>query len=304
MPPGNGQWQPSDAVRAGHRALLVSADSSRAEHLVPILVQSGLEVHQVAHLTQAEQMVRSRRFRLVVLVAPVPSVGRLLQTVRGRGSSCRNAGVILVGSSQELARVERLQVRPNHTVRFDRLRVEGRLRVNDLLNVAPRAGVQAWIRLRWRLAGASQRDLAETANLSTTGMLIRGCGLIPVGTEVDFELVSAADEPPVVGRAEVVRHAARGPMAVTAMALRILRLEDDGRARLARLVARGRPAADDGSTADAQAADDPAAADGEADSRQPARTPPLVWVRPGASLHRAVESIYDDATKDKSTEDS
>ena len=64
MQPGSAQSQGKGSIVETSRALLISADLSRAERFVPILVHAGLEVHQVAHLTQAER----RRRRLSICI--------------------------------------------------------------------------------------------------------------------------------------------------------------------------------------------------------------------------------------------
>jgi hypothetical protein len=300
MQPVSARSQTAGPPTGESRALLISADPSRAERFVPILVHAGLEVHQVAHVAQAERLVRQEAFRLVVLVEPVPSIGVLLEKVRGAESRCRHAGIILAASREELAQAERLPVRPNRVVRIDRLEVEGRLRVNDLLNVAPRAGVQAWVRLTWRLGERTQHDLAETVNLSTTGMLLRGCGTIPVGSKLKLEIIQAADQPPISGTAEVVRHARKHRDAAAAVALRFLRLEGDGRARLARLVARSKPTGEAAVRAEDDPADPGGSGEPPVESRVP--TPPMGWVRSGSSLHRAVESVYGDDDEETSAD--
>lgn len=228
------------------RALVVSADPARAEQLVPMLEHEGLDVHRVLRSSLAHGLIREREFRLIVLVDPVPMIHRLLAAIRSESSHSRKAGVIFAAPADHLDDVRRLPVQPNQLVSLDRLDAEGRERIAALLHVAPRVGLKAWVQLRQCFASEAHRALCRTVNLSTSGMLLRGCTLLPVGTELAFELSRSARDRPITGTAKVVRHGRSDLEPDNCMGLTFIGLDTAGRNRLERYLAGagGEPLAD------------------------------------------------------------
>ncbi len=76
-----------------------------------------------------------------------------------------------------------------------------------LLDVSPRAAMRVLVRLDVRLDGAqSDKFLAQTEDISTSGMLVVTPKRYPVGSRARFALTLPIDPQPIQGEAEVTRH--------------------------------------------------------------------------------------------------
>ncbi len=92
--------------------------------------------------------------------------------------------------------------------------------------------------------------MAQTDNVSLSGMLVRGSQSYPRGTRVQFELPLPGQVAPVVGEGDVVRSTAQGRESVRGYAVRFVTFVGDGRKRLAEfLLSRPEGAAREGNGA-------------------------------------------------------
>ena len=142
-----------------------------------------------------------------------PSQGRDADTVISRGGSCivSPLGEVLAG--------------PN----FDG---EGILTADLDLGEIPRAKFDLDV-----VGPSSERFIAQTEDISTSGMLILTPKRFAIGTSAVFNLTLSDDSPPIIGLAEVTRHTEPGIDQHEGMGFRFVSFEDDGEERLRRHLA-------------------------------------------------------------------
>jgi hypothetical protein len=130
--------------------------------------------------------------------------------------------------------------------------------LGDLLHVEPRVRVSLPVKLQLPLAGKVERVVAQSDNLSTSGMLIRGRWEVEVGLPVEFEFTPPGQRAPVRGTAEVVRPTTKEREGLVGFGIQFVRFSDDGRRRLAAFVEQRRVAG----SAQRRRVDDPITAAG------------------------------------------
>ena len=102
----------------------------------------------------------------------------------------------------------------------------------DLLHIAPRAAVRYATRLYTSLDNGVEEVFGQTANLSISGMLVRGGGDCDHGARIDFEIDLPDQDEPICGAAEVVRRADQRREWMEGFAARFLAFRGVGRQRL------------------------------------------------------------------------
>jgi len=147
-------------------------------------------------------------FRAVVSRYPLPGAGFgiLLSAVRSRASASRNAGLMLVAPSSELEAARGLIGRGVNRVVCETDALETTLMaLHELLTAPPRVPFVAPARISLEFGGEAVSVLCQTENLSTSGMLVRGCTNCRPGMRVAFQLQLGAEEEPLEGLAEIAR---------------------------------------------------------------------------------------------------
>jgi hypothetical protein len=171
--------------------------------LAPLRLAGGVDDGQ-----RATELAQRVCFAGMLVAFPVRGVATdaFLKVVRSRDSRCRRSGIVLL-CSEELRKAaeEHLGAGANRVVTIEE--AERRLRpvFDILLAVAPRAYLRLPARVEISPGGMPKRLFCQTANVSVSGMLLRGeVGLGP-GDEVGFELLFPSDRRPLAGRGFVVR---------------------------------------------------------------------------------------------------
>jgi len=180
-------------------------------------------------------IVGSTPFCAIVSAYPLSGAGFgiLLSATRSRVSASRNAGLILLVPPAKLDLARQLIGRGvNRVVRDDEPLETILEAIRELMEVAPRVPVvaPAWISLDF--GGESARVLCQTENVSTTGMLVRGCTNCRPGMRVAFQLQLDDREEPVAGTAQVARTADPQREGLRGFGARFLDLSEGDRIRL------------------------------------------------------------------------
>ena len=108
--------------------------------------------------------------------------------------------------------------------------------VSRLLAVAPRSGLRLMVRIVVNIGEGAALEMAQTENLSETGMLVRTGEVYPLGSRMSFEFHLGGDRLPIRGEGEVVRQTTGGREAVRGIGIRFVSLERDGLQRLQRFL--------------------------------------------------------------------
>jgi hypothetical protein len=104
-----------------------------------------------------------------------------------------------------------------------------------LLGVAPRAELRVLVKLELELLDAgNQRIVAQTEDISISGMLVASPRLAPVGSRAAFAITLPGDPDPILGEAEVARHTDPGADRVKGMGLKFMSFRNNGKERMQR----------------------------------------------------------------------
>jgi hypothetical protein len=224
-------------------AVLVHADRfDRTHTLCSRLLDAGLEVTFVAETARLVEAAPDRRFRTVVAFLPMPrpALQQLLEPLRdATGRRGRQALILLVGRSM-LPRAEELRSRGVSLVLPDSTppEVVADL-VTQLLRRAPRAAMSVAARLEGPARDGANVSWGRTANLSTSGVLLRTSAAYPLGSTMGVELQVGLPGCPLVGTVRLERLAQPSVDGFAGVAGRFLSFENDGRDRLEALVRSG-----------------------------------------------------------------
>jgi hypothetical protein len=160
----------------------------------------------------------------------VPPI-RFLETVRGSGSLCRTAGLVLIATDEQSRGAVRYVGRgANRVVRFGDLAAELPVAMAELGAVSKQVRLDVFVRAFWE--GGTGPELWQAENVSATGMLLRTQTQLPKGTEVELELKLPGDTSTIRTRTLVVRHTTLGREDVLGLGVRFLSFEGDGQQRL------------------------------------------------------------------------
>ncbi|MEM8930896.1 MAG: PilZ domain-containing protein [Acidobacteriota bacterium] len=207
------------------RVLAVGLDSSTFERVVPFFDRASFEVDRFPGPDGALDLLTQVDFPVVVVRFPLPSLdlGSFLTALRDPASASRDAALILVAESDQIAAAEAFLGQGVNRV-VDLAQTADRLQVTlaELVEVAPRRASRFLARMEVRLDGGVDQVLGIVRNTSASGLLIEtGRGPDP-GTEIDFELTLPNGARPVRGVAEVVRRTRPEREPITGVGVRIL----------------------------------------------------------------------------------
>lgn len=226
---------------ARHNVLLIGGDGPLVRAAVPLLKRTEFNVHRVSGTTAVLDVLHDTPFELVILehsASPVP-LAEMVAAVRHHASLCRHAGLVVISEDETQAAAEAFLHRGvNRVVPATAPAGELLHAVADLLAVAPRHELRTIVQLEVRVGSLKNRTLAQTANLSISGMLVRGGQQLTPGTEVDFELMLPGQSLPIKGRATVIRQSTRDRETVEGFGARFFALQGDDHLRLETFLSR------------------------------------------------------------------
>ncbi len=223
-------------MRQARDALFVTHGGPLLDPIIPLLRRSSFTIHRAPAEASSIELMQTSPFDLIVIEYPVDgsSINAIVTAVRAPESASRHAGVMVVADDAETAAVEPLVGSGiNRIVRRSHVGSEFLMALADLLAVEPRRPLRAVIRVKVMASNTSNMILAQTENLSASGMLVRGSVRhFPVGSEIDFQLVLPGAQEPVRGRAQVVRHAQWRRERIEGFGVRFTSLSPNGAVRI------------------------------------------------------------------------
>jgi uncharacterized protein (TIGR02266 family) len=217
--------------------LVVEVPPALFEIIAPVLQRKEFEVDRFPHAGRALDLLAVVPFTAVIVGFPLREapLDRFLQTVRGGPSA--SASVALLARAAHLAEAQAFLGRGADLVlQMEKAPKEAQRLLCTLLGVSARAAVRIMVRLQLYVEQGSpgERLLAQTHDISSSGMLVAARRRFPLGSLVRFELVLPGDHAPVTGDAEVARHADAVDDRPEGMGLRFSSLHGDSQVRLQR----------------------------------------------------------------------
>jgi hypothetical protein len=226
-------------MNSQRHVLLIGAIEGGLARVAPMLQRAEFDVHTVEPSKFVLDLVLGTTFELLVVGYPMPEIdiSELVRTVRGTSSETRNAGVLLLAEPGFLDAAQGLvAIGANRAVSLDWSSSRLWQAVGDLLNIAPRVTVRAFVSADVEAVDGNHRSLFQTVNLSSTGMLLRGNEGFTHGAHFDFVFSLPGDPRPLEGTAEVVRTTDPERERVEGVGVRFVHLREDGKYRLDRFI--------------------------------------------------------------------
>ncbi len=223
------------------RVLLLSLSPMAEFALAPILRRADLQISKMAHPARSLELLRSEEHRLVLAGHPLDeiSIPRLVTALRSADCASRGAGLFVVTVGRPPDELKRMVGKGiNAVLPANAPPVELQRTAARLLDVAPRAAIRALVKVRVRLGSGESAFLAQTENISATGLLIRSDRRPEPGTRLPIELALAGESLPLRCVGEVVRHVDAEREGLRGFALRFVDLPPGDRLRIERAVER------------------------------------------------------------------
>ncbi len=222
------------------RVLVVGLERKLYLRIEPLLSRSQLSVDRVPKGESGVLLTDRAAFDLVVIRHPLPdmALGSLMNRIHSPGSPCGAAPFIVITDASRVPEVRGLM--PGNGKAVLSIAEPTRLLeevASRLLGVTPRVGTRVLVRIEVQLDGGRTLLTCQTENVSDHGMLLRTDATFPVGTRVRFECTLPGDRKPILGEAEVARHAVPDVENVQGMGLKIVYLKGEGGAQLRRYLA-------------------------------------------------------------------
>jgi hypothetical protein len=223
--------------------LAVNIDAELFAKLAPLLDRVEFEVDRFPRAAGAVELLSRVALDVLLVGYPLPDLPmqELLDSVRAEGSPCRQSPLLLIAHRDELSGAERFIGRgANRVVAAEEPSAELQKEISRLLAVAPRSSLRTMVRMVVNIGEGAALEMAQSENLSATGMLVRTGEIYPLGSRLSFEFHLGRDPLPVRGEGEVVRHTLPGREGgVRGVGVRFVSFERDGLVRLQRALREG-----------------------------------------------------------------
>jgi CheY-like chemotaxis protein len=215
--------------------LVVGLEVGTFRSIDALLSRSHFAVDRVKHGESGLALSGHVRFDLLIVRHPLPDMttAEFVGVLRRRGWVSSQAQLLVLAEDDKLAELKGqvndalsavLSVSQPAAVLDE---VAGRL-----LKVAPRQATRLLVKLRARLESGDVLLMCQTENLSAGGMLVRTDQSLPKGTPAGFQFSLPGDREPLLGEAEVVRHAVPDIEKLVGIGLKFLSFKGNDKSRL------------------------------------------------------------------------
>ncbi len=219
--------------------LAMVANSRVFAFMEPLTERSDLALTRVKSGRHGLTLAHERGYDVVVSQYPLSDLGFGEFHSRLRSLKCASRQAQLLAVTREDRRAELLEKLEDdhaHVVSLDGDPGGFESALNELLGGAIRATSRMLMETRIGVGSDTGWRVFQTVNVSESGLLLQTTKPLPIGSRSKFALKLPESDDPIHGLAEVVRHTQPDTEMVTGMAMRLVRLEGDGRARLASFV--------------------------------------------------------------------
>jgi len=215
------------------RILAVTGADWIRTRLSSILSGENIDLHYAQDRADGVEQVKESEFELLVVEYGDDPLHELLSTARTITSASRDAAIVLLCTPDQL---EEAESHLTHGVCriLNPLATEERLAraFDEVLNHDPRFQIRALVRLSPKDSPKRTKLMAQTENISDSGMLIRFGEIIPIGTRFKFDLEIPGLGSPIRGEAAVVRLTHGPTESVQGFGARFISFSSDGARRL------------------------------------------------------------------------
>jgi len=218
----------------GHRVLGIGREGGFLSELDPLLESCNTELYLAPSPRMGLEIIRSLGpVDLVIIEYPLEGFSMAGFRTEIKGASADQTRLAVLGRRPDLESIAGSEGLELVLLPFERSVEEVGETLWKLLDRAPRIPVQVMVRLE--LTSAQQRilRLAQTENISKTGMLLHTREKLPQDASVDFEFfIPEDDSHPIRGAASVVRSIASDDGSPLGVAIRFESLLGSDQLRL------------------------------------------------------------------------
>jgi hypothetical protein len=190
--------------------LMVGIDAERYESFAPMLQRKHFDVDRFPGAQGAMELVTLVPFTAIIIHYPIRDVAldSFLQVIRGQSSASREARIALVSLPDKLQEAEAfLNKRIQLVVSDDEEPDELDGKISDFLGIKSRAAMRVLVKLDVALEDSKrERFMAQSKDISASGMFVTTKRLHPVGSRALFEFTLPTDSTPFCGSGEITRH--------------------------------------------------------------------------------------------------
>ncbi len=219
--------------------LVVELDAETYETAAPPLLRTLFEVDRLPSANGALELVSAIPFAAILVSYPLEGMALddFLAAVRKPGSSSRESVIVLLTKTKYEESAQRYLIGDVKMVMSLQEPAKQREeKLCDLLGISPRQDTRVLVKLLVALADSKHdRFIAQTKDISVSGMFVMTRKRHPVGSTAAFEFTVASDPNPITGVAEVMRHS-DDQAKVVGMGLQFNSFNGDSKERLNALV--------------------------------------------------------------------
>jgi CheY-like chemotaxis protein len=222
--------------------LVVNVDQELYDKVAPLLDRTDFEVDRFPRASAALDLVSRIPVDVLLVGYPLPDIAiqQFLDSIRSDSSPCRQSPLLLLAHRDTLPEARRFLGRgANRVVAVEESSERLQSEVSKLLAVAPRSSLRLMVRMMVNIGEGAALELAQSENLSETGMLVRTSEVYPMGSRMTFEFHLGGDRLPIRGEGEVARHTTPGREQIRGVGIRFVSFERDGLIRLQRYLRDG-----------------------------------------------------------------
>jgi uncharacterized protein (TIGR02266 family) len=233
----SGQKEDKTTGAIKQQVLVVGSDTEALQRILPVLQKHSVDLHRQQAGEAALNAIQNLSVVDLVFVSyPLPDMkfGDFVIAVTGIVSPTRPPQIIVLVSKADVAGVaghvgHGVQVLPADLPANVLERATAKF-----LRKAPRNATRIMVKMVVTLGVGKVMRMAQSVNLSASGMLIRTNEHYPLGSEVALEFALPGTPEPVQAEAQVVRHAVPDREGVTGMGLKFTGLTPEHKTRLER----------------------------------------------------------------------
>ncbi len=187
----------------------VASEESRGELASVLERAGGVVLEHFAEPALAEQRLSDIRPDLLILVHPLPELDTVvfwerLEATIGRE---RLPFTVVLASPEDMFDLEPLEQAGVRLINLSGAGGKGATALADFLRKAPRPDARVMVKVEVELGAGKVLRIAQTVNVSRSGLLIRTQERFPPGAILDLKMELPGEKTPIEARAEVVRRA-------------------------------------------------------------------------------------------------
>ena len=191
--------------------LVVGFDKNTFDRVAPPLLRRIFEIDWIPSADAAVELAKSVPFAALLVNYPLQSMpmNDFLRLIRAAESASRSCIISLVSSSGSADNGSQYKEKGvDLLLSLDDPAAKRENLLCTLLGIQPRRSTRVMVQLNVTLDdGRLERYIAQTKDLSETGMFVMTQKIVPIGTIAKFKLTLPDNPNPIRGEAKIMRHA-------------------------------------------------------------------------------------------------